>query len=198
MLSLLKEIGFSDKNKAGKRRKMGIFACGCGVEVVQPLSTVKNGHVRFCEKCGRVEAGRNSRKDPSQVVASRVYLRTKSNAKIRGIKFSLTREEAYRLILNTCAYCGQYSPGGTLHWDGVTQERAEELQVPYCGIDRIDSGGGYTKENSVSCCKRCNLAKHEMTKEEYINHCLAVIQFHEAQFLGAPNRLITRAIKEVP
>jgi len=42
-------------------------------------------------------------------------------------------------------------------------------EEPYVhnGIDRVDPTKGYTPENTVSCCSRCNYAKHEMTLSEY-------------------------------
>lgn len=39
----------------------------------------------------------------------------------------------------------------------------------YNGIDRIDNAKGYTIENSVTCCKRCNFAKRNMSYDEFIS-----------------------------
>jgi hypothetical protein len=38
----------------------------------------------------------------------------------------------------------------------------------YNGIDKIDSGKGYTVNNVVSCCKKCNFAKSNMSQGEFI------------------------------
>lgn len=35
------------------------------------------------------------------------------------------------------------------------------------GIDRINPNKGYSSDNCVSCCSKCNYAKHEMTIDEY-------------------------------
>lgn len=35
------------------------------------------------------------------------------------------------------------------------------------GIDRVDSNIGYTKDNSVPCCKYCNFAKHTMSEDDF-------------------------------
>ena len=45
----------------------------------------------------------------------------------------------------------------------------QKLEEPYKhnGIDRTDPNKGYTTENCVSCCSKCNYAKHEMTLSEY-------------------------------
>jgi len=38
----------------------------------------------------------------------------------------------------------------------------------YNGIDRLDSDGGYTIKNTVTCCEFCNRAKFLKTKEEFL------------------------------
>ncbi len=35
------------------------------------------------------------------------------------------------------------------------------------GVDRLDNAKGYTLENSVPCCKHCNIAKRSMTVDEF-------------------------------
>jgi hypothetical protein len=35
-------------------------------------------------------------------------------------------------------------------------------------LDRIDSNKGYILQNVVPCCKRCNVAKNDMTIHEFI------------------------------
>ncbi|KAL6763732.1 hypothetical protein V8C86DRAFT_3085180 [Haematococcus lacustris] len=47
---------------------------------------------------------------------------------------------------------------------------------PAFGIDRFDSNGDYTLENSRSCCTTCNMMKHSWSLSdflEYISHILA-------------------------
>ena len=72
------------------------------------------------------------------------------NSKRRNIEFSLTFEEFEELTKQKCYYCNSYSVG-----------------KDYCGIDRIDSNIGYELCNCVSCCKNCNLAKNDLTYEEF-------------------------------
>jgi hypothetical protein len=65
------------------------------------------------------------------------YAQHKRTAKQRGIENKLTLEQHTTLVTSPCAYCG--GEGG--------------------GIDRLNPKGGYTVENSVSACKRCNARK---------------------------------------
>jgi hypothetical protein len=46
------------------------------------------------------------------------------------------------------------------------------------GIDRIDSKKGYTKENSASCCKYCNIAKHTMMEDEFFKWVKRVYEYN--------------------
>jgi hypothetical protein len=38
------------------------------------------------------------------------------------------------------------------------------------GVDRVDSGRGYTVDNCVPCCKFCNLMKRNYTPEFFLAH----------------------------
>lgn len=60
-----------------------------------------------------------------------------------------TIEEFEQISLMPCNYCG----GGTKK-----------------GIDRMDNKIGYTKKNSMSCCKICNYMKKAYSVEEFLNH----------------------------
>ena len=35
------------------------------------------------------------------------------------------------------------------------------------GVDRIDSSLGYTIDNCVACCDKCNYAKHDLSTEDF-------------------------------
>jgi len=37
------------------------------------------------------------------------------------------------------------------------------------GIDRVDSEIGYVPENVVTACKYCNIAKRDMTKDQFLD-----------------------------
>ena len=39
----------------------------------------------------------------------------------------------------------------------------------YSGIDRVNSEKGYVKNNVVPCCKVCNIAKHNMSQNDFFN-----------------------------
>jgi hypothetical protein len=76
----------------------------------------------------------------------------KYKARQRGIEWTLTPIEAYKLIIADCLYCGE--PSG---WP-ITRN----------GIDRVDNHKGYHNDNCVTCCSSCNSAKGDKTLEEFI------------------------------
>lgn len=83
----------------------------------------------------------------------------KQNARARNKSFELTREQFNDFIYKNCIYCGE----------------------PSKGIDRVDNSKGYTLENSVSCCGRCNIMKNDMTVFEFINKCKVIYENSKEQ-----------------
>jgi uncharacterized metal-binding protein len=47
----------------------------------------------------------------------------------------------------------------------------------------LDSSLGYTKINSVPCCKVCNIAKHNLSVPEFLNHIKRIFNFRIAEHL---------------
>jgi len=89
----------------------------------------------------------------------KLYIR---GAMARGLRFDLSFEKFEELIKQPCTYCGE--------------PRCE----PYFnGIDREMNDKGYTIENVVACCWKCNIMKWKYTKEEFINHCRKITKLNE-------------------
>lgn len=78
----------------------------------------------------------------------RRYNQYKSSAKLKEHEFNLSFKEFEKLLCNKCYYCGISAN-------------------PFNGIDRVNSSFGYTKNNSVSSCIKCNRMKLDMTKEDF-------------------------------
>lgn len=68
-----------------------------------------------------------------------LYRKCLNSALKRGHSFELSAETFEKYINQDCYYCGDKIEG--------------------IGLDRIDSKIGYTKDNIVSCCRRCNIMK---------------------------------------
>ena len=73
----------------------------------------------------------------------------KADAKRRNLDFDVTLPQFRVIVSNPCYYC-----------NGLLNEAG-------CGIDRTDSFKGYVIGNVVPCCKRCNIAKGNMSEVEF-------------------------------
>ena len=104
-----------------------------------------------------------------------LYRNTKRNAANRKHSFDLSFEEFDRLIQQNCAYCGAAPQTN----EALIKERGNgrEPLFYYNGIDRIDSSIGYSIENCVPCCPKCNYMKRSYGKDEFLNHIKAIYDF---------------------
>lgn len=76
--------------------------------------------------------------------------------KERNIEYSLTLDEFLEFVkIDKCHYCFT-----KIKW---TEYSTDIINKPDCkaryNLDRKDNNIGYTKDNCVVCCKRCNYAK---------------------------------------
>jgi hypothetical protein len=112
-------------------------------------------------KCSRSEAARKGglarRKRPFESLYNSLVYTSKS----RHIELSLTYEDLLSFVgTPDCHYCG-----GVIGWHPYYSSRAGVST----NLDRKDSGQGYSKENCVVCCSRCNLGKGDrFTYEEWL------------------------------
>jgi len=97
----------------------------------------------------------------------RVYKIYEINSIKRGFKFKLSMEEFTALIYLNCFYCGA-KPYNKMTNTGSNGKKINFV-LYYSGIDRKDNKKGYTPDNVVPCCKRCNRIKSDLfTFEEML------------------------------
>jgi hypothetical protein len=91
-----------------------------------------------------------------------IYCQLRYQAKKRGITFTLDEDFYYnKLAKQLCHYCGTEN---TKYW-----------------VDRLNNDHkiGYTNENTVACCERCNKMKMHRSKQDFVNHCKKVADFNK-------------------
>lgn len=84
-------------------------------------------------------------------------------AQERKLDFNLGLKDFTSLINSHCAYCN-------------TSVKTE-LYNGAGGIDRKNNLIGYTKINSVSCCKTCNFLKHTQSDTDFIKKCAVISKY---------------------
>lgn len=164
--------------KGAKNRHPQVrFRCSCGRERIARATKVRKGIIRVCIRCAIADGarrGNEKRKLPALERLLREKWSTyKSNAKRKGLSFALSLSDASALFSRPCEYCG--GKGG--------------------GIDRINSECGYTVENSVPCCAKCNYAKRDLTREAFL---LWVKDIYEHQSIIQRNRQELLRVDEQP
>jgi hypothetical protein len=104
-----------------------------------------DGAARWCKTCmGEV----NVRRKATPEYRFSYY---RSNARKRGLEFTLTVEDFRYFWNQPCVYCGCLVEG--------------------IGLDRIDNTVGYVADNVIPCCARCNAMKSNMDLMEFIERC---------------------------
>lgn len=103
--------------------------------------------------------------DPVEGKCSILHSNYRSRAKRKKIPFTFTFEEFKGMVTSNCYYCN-------LEPNKCRADRAKSRmgssRVFFNGIDRLDSDGGYTPENTVPCCEDCNKAKRNLSYSQFI------------------------------
>jgi hypothetical protein len=145
----VKKTGYNQKRckKCAIAIKKARFPCEHGIE--RPS----------CKQCGGsaiCEHNRLRSKCPD-CFPSGIYNAYRSGSKRRNIQFVITFDDYLKISSLPCTYCG--------------------LSFGRNGIDRRDNLMGYTFENSVPCCSKCNFMKHSYAVEEFLNHIRCIYEF---------------------
>lgn len=161
-------IVIADEGSLGKSNgwhRRSLCRCDCGTEKIIANTHLIQGYTQSCG-CLWLEAIKKAntgpRKDDRSIALKRLYSNKRKNAKYRKIDFNLTKLEFDKLSQQNCFYCGT-TPSNQFNEYKATRPKP----FAYSGIDRADNTKGYTSENSVPCCKTCNLAKRDLTIEEF-------------------------------
>lgn len=89
------------------------------------------------------------------------YNSLKNQAKRKNLELGITAEQYLNLMEEKiCYYCN-----GSINSTGS-------------GLDRIDSSRGYTLENVVKCCKKCNQMKNDLSQSEFFEHLNSIYVKH--------------------
>ncbi len=141
--------------------------CECGNLTKVAAGNLSTGSVKSCG-CGRFD-GTKRRLERSEAGFNLLFRHYQDGSRYRKLCFELDKETFRKITSSNCYYCGiepsQFAKVNTKHYstDGTTWSR-----YIYNGVDRLNNDIGYTVENSVACCKNCNIAKRTLTVEEFL------------------------------
>ena len=132
--------------------------CDCGNESLVRTSNWK----REVKSCGCLKRSRENFPN-AQAAVNRLIDRYKRGAVKRGQEWNLSESEFRAITGQNCAYCGS-PPAQRVR---ATSKQPDQVYV-YNGIDRIDSGRGYTPDNCVTCCVTCNRMKSDLSVLDFL------------------------------
>jgi len=168
--------------KAGKDKWGNILwkcKCDCGNITITQGTSLRRNLVRSCGCLAKENAKFNLEKYrnrlPKGEAAFRDLLRNmKQGAKYRNLKWTLTDEEVRDLIQKPCYYCGKLPENHLNNKDIQNHCRGD---FPSNGLDRIDNSKGYTIDNVVSCCYKCNAMKEKQSISEFRNQITKIYKY---------------------
>jgi hypothetical protein len=153
----------------GRKKLLWRCVCDCGKEVVIPTASLIAGNTRSCgclrdEQFSRIAHRGRWALPEGECARNNLYCSYAKGAAKRAMVWELSRENFQKMISDNCYYCG-------LPPQNITRYQHVKSQIKYNGIDRVDNSKGYTLDNSVPCCKTCNLMKMKISKDEFIDKC---------------------------
>ena len=142
--------------------------CDCGNIKNVPAGRIKSGGAKSCG-CIVIEnsiklSKKNSKRTPRESTAYKIW-----NDSYNNSGDDLSFEDFLKLSQMDCFYCGA-KPSNV---QNIANKKSSEYfrnnaKFIYNGIDRLDSQKYHTLNNIVVCCKKCNYAKNDRSKEEFL------------------------------
>lgn len=106
-----------------------------------------------------------------------LYAQYVAGARYRDLVFDLSFDKFCEIVNKSCSYCGEkrkynvYAGQDRIRYanrNSISQEGINRAEIFVSGVDRIDNEVGYTQENSVPCCSKCNILKRNLSVVDFI------------------------------
>lgn len=144
-------------------KKAWLCDCDCGNTTFARSYSLKTGKHKSCG-CLNKEPRPHRRLPNNLAMKKSLYKNYKSSAQRRGYNFTLSLEEFVTLIEEDCYYCGETPKNST-----NSQNIKNYGNYKYNGIDRENNSLGYSINNVVPCCETCNIAKRQLSINDFKN-----------------------------
>jgi 5-methylcytosine-specific restriction endonuclease McrA len=157
-----KRFGFLEvikRNGSEPKRSGSLWLCKCDCGI---LTTTRSSFLRrgVTKSCG---CYRDKHLIKFETALNTLFFIYGKDAKKRGYDFNLDLNEFEEITKSKCFYCGVDPSLIYKHRKNISDDRG----YIYNGIDRKNNSKGYTIENSVPCCKTCNVMKGAMDLKEW-------------------------------
>lgn len=154
----------SHNNKTDVYFKVQCIHCG---KIREELYNKTNWcRYESCPDCSRLKLTEEERR----------FKEYKQGAKQRKINFDLNFQDFSKLIKQNCVYCG-----GEPQYRYRTIGIKSKVLLKMNGIDRIDSSKGYSMDNCVPCCTKCNQMKLDYSKKDFLEQVAKIYKYQIIQ-----------------
>ena len=160
-LNVLSLVNHNEEKKYKKR--YWLCLCDCGKETIVSTSQIVSEKTKSCG-CNRAISNVINSANSRHKIAKKgtgytsIFNSYKANAKLRNKSFEIDLIDFIELLKGNCFYCN--SEPKNVYFKSY-------YNITYNGVDRRNNDLGYTLENSVSCCKMCNIAKNNNTESNF-------------------------------
>lgn len=165
---MLTIVGKDEKKTIETKKQYYFCQCDCGSPVKSVLKSSLVDKRKPVYSCGCHTKYNAGFIDDREVALAKVLYGKMKARHIKKLSDTgetlISFDDFMELIGQPCIYCGAKESSY------ITDRRDGTTVLKYNGLDRIDSALGYRKDNVVSACSRCNIAKGEMSIEEFKAH----------------------------
>ena len=158
--------------------------CDCGKTHTVTGESLRGGKSKSCG-CWRKNNPNSFKKHKNR---ENVLLKKQYSAVIKRHNYRWPQDKPIsfnlfcELVYQPCFYCGIPSKNGKCiedySCDNKKKKKLSEIKIFINGVDRIDSSIGYIDGNVLPCCKICNLAKNDMSKDIFLEWIKRVNDFN--------------------
>lgn len=154
------------EKKVTKHNRHTGYVCRCSCGVVKRVDgyNLKSGISKSCGHLQRSAFVEQGTKALHYAIIYTIYRNYCKQAALRDYPFDLSLDDFQTLILQNCHYCGE-SPSNTFKSGKRAFNGIESFR--YNGVDRMINSKGYTPDNVVPCCQKCNFAKKDFNYDEW-------------------------------
>jgi len=163
-----------------KERKRVLCKCDCGNNIEVDLNNILSMATKSCGclKKEKLPIARQNSYNKRKVVNSgikKLFRNYKYTALRKNLDFLIDYDFFFNMSQKHCNYCG-------IEPSLKVKNETGSIYNLVNGLDRVDNSKGYIVSNLVTCCSKCNYAKRNMTKEDFLNLINRIYEF-QSDFL---------------
>ena len=142
--------------------------CDCGYEKFIRAANLVGKYTSMCKTCSNKINTQVNLKPDKGACKTKILIQIKRQASSRNLEMLLTDSEILEITSKNCFYCKKEPFNNAKSSNGDF--------ILFNGIDRVNNLKGYTNENTVPCCKYCNISKLDLSLNDWMQNISNIYQ----------------------